>query len=254
LSDCWFFDLLQLQWHSRKELWLLPPSFWMIEGSQTNAPGHALHSASLWCSSSSSSSSGPKPAAVVPAKQQHKQAPQQQRLDHDAAKRKFAAAAEAAPEGGSIIIFGGVRSSSSSSSNSSNEAYLTNEVFRLYPEERVWRRLTTKGSSPEPRMRHSAGVFRDSLFVYGGRNAQGDACADCVYQLDLVTMSWAFASVASSGPDAFELSACTVALGSLVVLGGRCLDSSLSNSVFCFPLGRPEAPKRKSTVPRLQKN
>jgi hypothetical protein len=85
--------------------------------------------------------------------------------------------------GGIMWIFGGQTSTTGTSS------LLTNSMLAVNIEKNEWWSLTVEGAQPAPRRGHSAVVFGDSMFVFGGCGANSEVYHD-LWRFSLTSLTW----------------------------------------------------------------
>jgi N-acetylneuraminic acid mutarotase len=80
--------------------------------------------------------------------------------------------------GDKMLIFGGFV-----------EGYRTNEIHLYDFKSRKWEPHTWTGISPEPRAGHTGTVYKDCLYVFGGKDDDNNKLHD-LWQFDLNKKVW----------------------------------------------------------------
>lgn len=65
----------------------------------------------------------------------------------------------------------------------------SNTTFVFNTETLKWKKVDTKGSTPSARYGHSAVIYKNNMFVFGGYDNEGGKCND-LYMLSLDTKEW----------------------------------------------------------------
>ncbi len=77
-----------------------------------------------------------------------------------------------------IIIFGGYRGS-----------WKTNDLFEYSIQENTWRKINPKGVKPPGRSNHSACVYENGMYIFGGIDDETNKLKD-FWKFDLITEEW----------------------------------------------------------------
>jgi len=84
-----------------------------------------------------------------------------------------------------VILFGG----------KSNR--YSNTTFVFSSDTLKWKKIETKGSTPSPRYGHSAVIYNNKMYVFGGYDNEGGKCND-LYVLSLDTKEWAMVKMSGA--------------------------------------------------------
>ncbi|KAH3745575.1 Ras subfamily protein [Pelomyxa schiedti] len=115
----------------------------------------------------------------------------------------------------SVFIFGG------------RNTFILNDLWQLSLGTNSWKRLSPQGfqsdNAPNMRYGHSAVIFNDIIFIFGGYDCNGNTCND-VYSYNTLSQSWN--SVAAQGeiPPRYFHSACQYN-GKMYIFGGLSANS-----------------------------
>jgi hypothetical protein len=66
-----------------------------------------------------------------------------------------------------------------------------------------WSAVATLGSSPSPRHGHSAVLYNDCMYIYGGSDRNGFACND-VIEFSFSTLTWERPVAGGAAQEAFH--------------------------------------------------
>ncbi len=101
---------------------------------------------------------------------------------------------------------------------SSNGIY--HDLYRLNIDTGRWSgALAALGAVPSPRYGHTAVIYGDSMFVYGGYDQMGFACND-LYELSLATLTWHKPTTSGAVPKEAYHHTAVVFQGSMYTFGG----------------------------------
>ncbi|TDH73744.1 hypothetical protein CCR75_003836 [Bremia lactucae] len=84
---------------------------------------------------------------------------------------------------------------------------------------KVWRKMETRGNSPPHRYRHTAVIFGDTMFVFGGVDKTHCRFND-LQRLDLVTNTWSEVCTTGSIPSSRTFHRAVVVESTMYLLGG----------------------------------
>ncbi|KAJ3323897.1 hypothetical protein HDU76_013524 [Blyttiomyces sp. JEL0837] len=104
-----------------------------------------------------------------------------------------------------------------------------NELFVFETDALNWRKPATSGTPPSPRRDHSAVLWGDKIYIYGGYNDATGEYLDDLYILDTITMRWDYLNVPGDQPPGpLRGHASFVLWGNLFIhggqtVGGRCV-------------------------------
>lgn len=94
-----------------------------------------------------------------------------------------------------------------------------NDLFEYSFVTNEWRKMETKGNSPPHRYRHTAVIFGDNMFVFGGVDKTHSRFND-LQRLDLVTNTWSEVCTTGSIPSSRTFHRAVVVDSKMYLLGG----------------------------------
>ncbi|TMW64004.1 hypothetical protein Poli38472_014709 [Pythium oligandrum] len=94
-----------------------------------------------------------------------------------------------------------------------------NDLFEYNFDTKEWKRLTTIGTSPPHRYRHTAVIYGDSMFVFGGVDKTHSRFND-LQRLDLTTNTWSEVCTTGSIPSSRTFHRAVVVSSKMYLLGG----------------------------------
>lgn len=100
---------------------------------------------------------------------------------------------------------------------------------------KAWRCVETTGNSPGPREGHVAVVYKDCMYVFGGKGAHG-VVDNKLYRLDLSSFEWQIVKVKGLKPCARDAAAGVLYKGKIYIHGGSQKPFEYLNDLWCYSL------------------
>jgi hypothetical protein len=110
----------------------------------------------------------------------------------------------------------------------------TNGLFLLNLDTETWQRVDA-GPGPEPRSNHSAVVFRENMYVFGGTNDEGEKLND-LWKLGLNTLRWEKIQATGDVPSGRSGHSAVVYTDLMIVFGGMKDITKETNDMYSYSL------------------
>ncbi|CAG9335386.1 unnamed protein product [Blepharisma stoltei] len=120
-----------------------------------------------------------------------------------------------------MVVFGGFKYSER-----------TNDLYILNLSSLEWRKISTN-NGPEPRSNHSAVIYNDFLFIFGGLNGEGEQIGD-FWKLNLNTYNWQSIQAGGQIPAARSGHSAIVYSDLMVIFGGTKCVNRETNEMFSY--------------------
>jgi len=122
----------------------------------------------------------------------------------------------------SMIVFGGY-----------SHGERTNQVYSLDLDTLKWAHLKTSGNCPEIRSSHSASVYKDQLFIFGGISEESEKLND-FWSFDLKTHKWTQVNALGDCPSGRSGHSCVVYRDLFVLFGGMKDITKETNDMYSY--------------------
>lgn len=137
-------------------------------------------------------------------------------------------------ENNSLYVFGGY-----------NKGQYSNDTYRYNIDQGTWCKLDNKNDSislaPEERIKHTANIVGNYLYIYGGQNIDGHYLSD-MWKLDLITSQWEQINYNNISPDDIPVgrsghsSIYNTKENSFYIFGGKLSHAQERNELWKFDL------------------
>ncbi|CAL4098822.1 unnamed protein product, partial [Meganyctiphanes norvegica] len=109
----------------------------------------------------------------------------------------------------------------------------TTDLYSLDTTTKEWSVVETTGDIPQPRRGHSAAVYKQRMYIFGGYSVDEDKNINDIHCFDPVRLHWERIEAEGEAPSPRDQHVCTVIGNRLLIQGGQSYDAVEDDFVVC---------------------